>query len=100
MKPLEDWMVVKLFSRQAAKLDIHLALPDSVDMSKDESAAFEVLQLGPGTDQCPTSHLAVGDVVVMYGVGAIGRIELPNRKRVFVGQARNVCFVLDGEDLG
>jgi hypothetical protein len=99
MKPLEDWMVVELYRPQAAKLDIHIALPDTVDMSKDESAAFEVLQVGPGTEQYPTNHVKSGDIVIMYGLGAVAKIELPNRKKVFVGQARNVCFILDSADL-
>ena len=99
MRPLEDWMVVQLYTKQAAKMDIKLMLPDSVDMSKDESAAFEILTLGPGTDQYPTSHLNIGDTVIMYGVGAVNRMETPNRKRHYVAQARNVCFVLERNDL-
>jgi co-chaperonin GroES (HSP10) len=99
MKPLEDWMVVKLYEKQAARMDIKLAIPDSIDMSKDESAAFEIVKLGPGTEQCPVSHVKVGDTIILYGLGAVSRMELPNRKKIFVAQARNVCFILDKEDL-
>jgi hypothetical protein len=99
MRPLDDWMIVKLYTRQAAKLDISIVLPDAVDMSKDESAAFEILKLGPGTEEYPTSHLQAGDIVIMYGVASVAKVETPNRKKVYVAQARNVCFVLDKEDL-
>jgi len=99
MRPLEDWMVVKLYQKQAAKLDIKLVLPDAVDMSKDESAAFEIVNLGPGTEQYPTSHLQVGDIVIMYGVGSVAKVETPNKKKHYVAQGRNVCFVLEREDL-
>lgn len=94
MIPLDDWMEMELYLPQAAKLDIQLVMPDIVDPMQDESAVFEVKRIGP-----EVKDVKVGDVVVLYGVGAASKIKLPNGRKTVVGQSKYVCFIMEKEDL-
>jgi hypothetical protein len=95
-------MTMEILEQQSS----NLALPDSVKDRVDESAVFKVTGCGKGY-RCPYTgqdilidpNTLVGKYVIMHGVGAIAQIKLPNGKKVVVGQARNVAFILEDEDL-
>ena len=103
MKPLDDWMILELWEKQASAMDIKLALPDTVEREKDEAAVFQVVALGPDvTENKDSEHyqrVKVGDIVQVAGYGNIAKMKLPNGNSVIVGQARSVCFIMEEEDL-
>lgn len=94
MRPLKDWMLLKLWEPQAAALDVRIALPETVDRNQDEAAVFEVVRLGPEAEK-----VVVGDIVQMYGIGSISGVLLPNGNKVIVGRASDVNFIMEKEDL-
>lgn len=104
MIPLDDWMEVELWEGQKSQVEVKLALPETMDPLKDESAAFTILKVGPGyympmTDKFVTPHVIPGDIVILVGLGAVQKIKMPNGKERLVAQARNVAYKLGKEDL-
>jgi hypothetical protein len=95
MKPLDDWMELRLWEAQAAMLDVKLELPQNYDKEKDEAAVFEVLSVGPDGQ----GRVCMGDVVQIAGYGNVARIKLPNSKYTIVAKAGNVCFIMEQKDL-
>mgnify|MGYP005832307639 CR=1 FL=1 len=91
MRPLDDWMELELWEDQKAKLDVQIALPDSVDKAKDDNALFRVVNVAND------DRVKVGDIVLVYGA-YLQRIKLP-RGDVMIGRAQDVCFIIEESDL-
>jgi hypothetical protein len=99
---LEDWMKMEILQQQSS----NLVVPENAKDSIDESAVFKVLDCGDGY-RCPYTgeyvHIDkrayIGKCIIMHGLGSVALIKLPNGKKVVVGQARNVAFILEDEDL-
>lgn len=91
MLPLSDWMELKRFERR----DAGLVLPDGA-REDDPDNVYEVLSKGPG---CEIEDIKVGTVVMFYGIGVVGRTNLPCGRNVYVGKESDVCFILEGGDL-
>jgi len=98
MRPLDDWMELELWEDQKAKLDVQIALPDSVDKAKDDNALFRVVNVG-SEDKISRGDkgIKVGDIVLVYGA-YLQRIKLP-RGDVMIGRAQDVCFIIEESDL-
>lgn len=101
MIPIDDWMIVELYEKQAAQLDVQLALPDTVDKFKDENAVFKVVKMGPKVNSQREGEQAikVGDVVILYGFDSIHKLQVPSKKRYLVTRGECAIFVLEEEDL-
>jgi len=102
MKPLDDWMEVKLYDKQRAAVEVRLALPDGIKQEDvDDAAVFEILTVGPWLkDQTRNIYerVKVGDLVELTNFGDFSQIKLPNGRKTIVGRASNVCFILEPDD--
>ena len=94
MIPLDDWMELKLYDKQAAQLDVRIAIPETVDRENDDSAAFEIIKVGPSV-----SKVSVGQVIILYGYSSLGKGRLPSGRKVLMARECDVCFVLEKDDL-
>jgi hypothetical protein len=88
-------MVLKLYE---PKEKGSLFLPDNVDKTKDDSAVFIIIDIGPGTPDHPMKG-KVGDIVMLEGALSVFTVKLPNGEKVVVGKNRDVAFILEEEDL-
>lgn len=96
IEPLEDYMVLALVREQESKI----AIPDSVDPTKNESAIFEVKAIGPGylneiSGVFVQPPVSVGDKVILAGY-SLARIKYKSED-VIVAKARDVALRVKDE---
>lgn len=97
MIPQDDWMELKLWAPQQDQLSVRVILPEGIDKADDPAAVFEVVKMGPLKHE--HKNVKVGDVVIMYGMGAIAKLKLPSDRKTVVGRLCDVAFVVEKEDL-
>lgn len=93
MKPKDDWMELEIEEKKKSE---GLVLPDSV---RDKSIVevgdiFIAKVLGPDVGD----RIKVGDRCLFYGLGTVQGLKLPSGRKIWVGRAQDVCFVLEKGD--
>jgi len=101
MIAFDDWMVVELWEGQKDKVSVQIALPDTVDRTKSESAAFVIKQLGLGCNQEEHAFKPVelGALVVFEGDMSVVKFKKPNGEVCLVARQKDVAFRMEGGDL-
>jgi len=103
MRPLDDWIEVKLYNKQRSAVEVELALPDGIKREDvDDAAVFEILSVGPwltDSENAYYNRVMVGDLVQLTNFGDFAQVKLPNGRRTIVGRASHVCFIVEPNDL-
>ena len=79
---------------QVDRTSVQLALPETVDVLKNEAAVFRILKKG-----LLAVNVKIGDVVVINGYGNLAPLTTPGGKRFVVAKAEHVCFIIEPEDM-
>ena len=92
VKLVQDYMLLKLIKEQSPS---GLVIPETVDKTKDDSAKFDVLDIGLGHWEDGKFHetkVVAGDVVMISAYG-LGKITIDD-KLFIVGRERDVAMIL------
>jgi len=97
VKPVQDYMILKLVEEQ---LPSGIVIPQGVDKTKDDSAMFDVLDVGRGywdSSKFISTEVVAGDVVMLSSYG-LGKIVI-DKEKFIVGRERDVAMILHREEV-